>query len=259
MLSTTNIPRTTKKVQRKLYNLLFFKGFHCIIGKEETTGKSKELSKKIQCHSQKVTEGYKGLQTKRVKRLYNRNQPTGRNEIRQKGIKARIEMEPDERVKKSRVIVDKLLQSNEFKNAKTIMLYRGMKGEVELDSIADAPESKDKILAYPLCIDKSTMIALVPKREEAWACGSYGIMEPIRDQSAELEPGDIDLVICPCTAFDECRNRVGMGAGYYDRYLPQCEKAQIIAVAFECQKSESVPVESWDVPMKKIFTEENVY
>ena len=75
----------------------------------------------------------------------------------------------------------------------------------------------------------------------------------------ELKPEDIDLVICPCTSFDEELGRMGMGAGYYDRYLEKCSGAHIVAVAFECQKADSVMRQEWDKPMEKVFTEEKIY
>ena len=62
------------------------------------------------------------------------------------------------------------------------------------------------------------MAALAPKGEDAWREGSYGIMEPVMEKSQMVQPEDIDLILCPCTAFDEDCNRMGMGGGYYDRY-----------------------------------------
>ena len=52
---------------------------------------------------------------------------------------------------------------------------------------------------------------------------------------------------------------MGMGAGYYDRYLEKCSGAHIVAVAFECQKADSVMRQEWDKPMEKVFTEEKIY
>ena len=103
------------------------------------------------------------------------------------------------------------------------------------------------------------MIALIPSGADPWKPGAFGIREPAREASEEVKPEDIDLVICPCTVFDESCNRMGMGAGYYDRYLPKCVNAVICAVAFEAQKTEHVPADEWDRPMDLVFTEESVY
>ena len=64
----------------------------------------------------------------------------------------------------------------------------------------------------------------------------------------------IDIVICPCTAFDRDYNRLGMGAGYYDRYLEKCVNAYLVAVAFDVQEAREVPVCEYDVKMKAVIT-----
>ena len=87
----------------------------------------------------------------------------------------------------------------------------------------------------------------------------FGIMEPVREKSMEIPPEEIDLVICPCTVFDENCGRMGMGAGFYDRYLAKCVNAHIAAVAFEVQKADSIPMEPWDKPMEMVFTEAGIY
>ena len=47
----------------------------------------------------------------------------------------------------------------------------------------------------------------------------------------------------------------GMGAGYYNRFLPQCVNTKRIIAAIEVQRMESVFTDPWDVPMDDIFTE----
>ena len=52
---------------------------------------------------------------------------------------------------------------------------------------------------------------------------------------------------------------MGMGAGFYDRYLAKCVNAHIAAVAFEVQKADCIPMEPWDKPMEMVFTEAGTY
>jgi len=66
-------------------------------------------------------------------------------------------------------------------------------------------------------------------------------------------------VICPCTVFDERGGRMGMGAGFYDRYLGKCSMAHVVSVAFECQKTDRISMEPWDKSMEFVFTESAVY
>ena len=112
---------------------------------------------------------------------------------------------------------------------------------------------------FPLCLPERQMIALCPLDDDAWKVGSYGIMEPDVERSRIVMPEDIDLIISPCTVFDEACNRMGMGGGYYDRYLPKCKKAVVAAVAFEVQKAEVVPMETWDRAVDLVITEKKTY
>ena len=103
------------------------------------------------------------------------------------------------------------------------------------------------------------MEAYVPDGPESLVKGLLGITAPDPEKSELLKPEDIDLVLVPLVAFDEEKRRLGHGGGYYDRYLPKCVKADLIAVAFEAQKLEEIATDSYDVLMKTIVTEEKVY
>ena len=182
-----------------------------------------------------------------------------RKELRQSKIQARNSLSPEERERLSAVISERIAASEVFQRAKTVLIYRATKGEVRLDALEKADEAAGKRLVYPLCISDSEMISLLPEDENAWKPGYFGIMEPVREKSAEIPPEEIDLVICPCTVFDENCGRMGMGAGFYDRYLAKCVNAHIAAVAFEVQKADSIPMEPWDKPMEMVFTEAGTY
>ena len=155
-------------------------------------------------------------------------------------------------------IAGRILASREYRDAGTIMIYKGVRGEVRLDLLEEDAKARNKKLVYPFCVDKTTMTALFPS-ESAWKKGSFGIPEPVLEKAEEIMPEEIDLVICPCTVFDAAGSRIGMGAGYYDRFLTKCTNAHIVAVAFEVQKTEYVPLSSWDQRMEKIYTEAHVY
>ena len=184
-----------------------------------------------------------------------------RQNLRKSRIAARDALSAEERDRLSKSIVSRILTSPVFRQAKTILIYKGIRGEVRLEALEEAVSADfaEKRLVYPLCISKTEMIALEPLGEDSWKDGYCGIQEPVREKSVEILPEEIDLVICPCTVFDEAGGRMGMGAGFYDRYLPRCTNAHIVAVAFEAQKADSLPMEPWDRPMELVFTEKAVY
>ena len=196
-----------------------------------------------------------------------------RQNLRKSRIAARDALSAEDRDRLSKSIVSRILASPVFRQAKTILIYKGIRGEVRLEALEEAVSAgvaspseeavgadfAEKRLVYPLCISKTEMIALEPQGEDSWKDGYCGIREPVREKSVEIRPEEIDLVICPCTVFDEAGGRMGMGAGFYDRYLPRCTNAHIVAVAFEAQKADCVPMEPWDRPMDLVFTEKAVY
>ena len=182
-----------------------------------------------------------------------------RSQLRREALQARNALGPEQREQMSKQTVERLAASELFQKAQTVLLYEHTKAELSLDALRVHPLAAGKRLVYPLCISKTEMIALLPNGEDAWQDGAFGIREPIPEKSRQIPPEEIDLVVCPCSAFDEECRRMGMGAGFYDRYLPQCSKAVICAVAFEVQKFPEVPADAWDVPMEMVFTEKTVY
>ena len=82
------------------------------------------------------------------------------------------------------------------------------------------------------------------------------------------DPSRIDLIITPLVAFDVNMNRIGYGKAYYDRFLNDVwgrESSGLstkmpprIGFAFKCQLAESIPVESHDVKLSAVITEEGV-
>jgi len=182
--------------------------------------------------------------------------PTYRKWLRTRKIHARDALSPEEREEKSKKIIENILALPEFENAKTVMIYNSVRGEVQLERIEKYAEKR---YGYPLCTSKTEMEVYMPSGEDSWAPGSFGILEPIPEKCTRIPPEELDLVLCPLTAFDAECNRCGMGGGFYDRYLPKCKNAKIIGVAFEAQKAAHVPVDAWDRPMEKIVTEETVY
>lgn len=185
--------------------------------------------------------------------------PVYRKWLRIRGIEARDSLSSAERERLSAKLVENLLALPEFLRAKTVLIYRATRGEARLDALLAAPEAQGKRFSYPLCVSKTEMLARVPRGEGGWKRGAYGIWEPVLEQSDPVLPEEIDLVICPCTAFDEACSRLGMGGGYYDRFLPRCVNARIAAAAFSCQQAKRIPAASWDVPMDLVVTEKAVY
>lgn len=144
-----------------------------------------------------------------------------------------------------------------FQKAETVLLYAAFGAEASLDALAQRhPEKK---ICYPVCLEQYEMIAARPWDESSWYIGEYGIRTPILERSDLLRPEQIELILVPCTAFDASCRRVGMGKGYYDRFLVKCVHAVKLGVAFECQRVEHAAVDEFDVRLDGYVTEKRTF
>ena len=83
----------------------------------------------------------------------------------------------------------------------------------------------------------------------------YGIPEPITNKI--IYP---DILLVPLVAYDENKNRIGYGGGFYDRYIKKIKKIKkvlTIGVAFSYQKVKKIPIEKNDIKLDFIITEKN--
>lgn len=180
--------------------------------------------------------------------------PQGKAEQRKAALAARRALSKEQRREASAAICAALLELPELRAAGTILSYSALGDEADLAALAEQLGAR---IALPLCLDRQTMEARIPtgpcKR------GPYGIREPDPAASEFVAPEEIDLVLVPCVAFDKNRNRLGHGAGYYDRYLPLCTRAKCIAVAFEAQRLPRVVTDAHDRRMDAVVTEKKIY
>ncbi|MGM0517264.1 MAG: 5-formyltetrahydrofolate cyclo-ligase [Pseudomonadota bacterium] len=83
----------------------------------------------------------------------------------------------------------------------------------------------------------------------------FGIVES--DDPRQRGINSLDALLIPLVGFDPHGNRLGMGAGFYDRALAgrRGRRPLAIGVAFDCQRVESLPTDPWDQPLDYIVTD----
>ena len=177
---------------------------------------------------------------------------------RRAGIMARRGLPQAERAAANAAICARILAMPCFQKAEKLLLYAAFGGEVDLAVLAEQAARLGKTVAYPVCGEGFTLTAAVPE-PDGWEAGAYGIRTPILTKSRLLAPEELDLVLVPCTAFDAACRRVGMGKGYYDRYLPRCQNAVTLGVAFEVQRVERAAADPHDRQLDSYATEEKIY
>ena len=63
------------------------------------------------------------------------------------------------------------------------------------------------------------------------------------------------MVLVPGLGFDLTGGRMGMGAGYYDRFLPQCVNAVKTGITYDILLRGKIICDEHDVLMDYIITE----
>lgn len=87
---------------------------------------------------------------------------------------------------------------------------------------------------------------------------SEGMPVPSRPNPTQLV--DIDVILVPAAAVDLGGSRLGWGKGYYDRFLATIDgSAMVIAIVFDSDVVEEIPVEPHDKPVNLIVTERDIY
>lgn len=81
--------------------------------------------------------------------------------------------------------------------------------------------------------------------------GPFGLFQP-HEAAAEVAP---DIILTPLLAFDARLDRLGQGAGYYDRAFAEFPGARRIGIAWDVQRVEALPVDAWDMPLHAVVTE----
>jgi 5-formyltetrahydrofolate cyclo-ligase len=143
-----------------------------------------------------------------------------KQELRQL-ILDRIKAQKEEvAVLKSRIIREKLMALPVFKRARTILCYASFKGEVDTFALMQCAMDLNKRVVLPVIRKEEQHIipVLIESLKELKA-GSFGILEPADVPQRRLPADELDLVVVPGVAFDRQNNRLGRGAGYYDRFL----------------------------------------
>lgn len=94
-----------------------------------------------------------------------------------------------------------------------------------------------------------------PLRE--WLTSSHpGIALVLGDAapSSDLPKGKFDIIFTPVLGFDRDGFRLGMGGGWYDRWLADQPNAQKIGLAYAWAERAALPRESHDVPLDAVVT-----
>ncbi len=130
--------------------------------------------------------------------------------------------------------------------------YRPLGSEADPAPLADAARAAGCTLALPHVTKRAA-----PLRFLSWdpshplERGAFGLLQPVAD-APEVSP---DIILTPLVGFDDAGNRLGQGAGHYDRALAANPDAWRVGIAWSVQRVAALPADPWDMPLHAIATE----
>lgn len=136
-----------------------------------------------------------------------------------------------------------------------VAIYAPLPHEVNLLPLM--PEYPQHRYVFPLCLPENRLrFHVVESVERDMEPGAMGIPAPA-SHTQSVQPEEIDLLIVPGVAFTRKGERMGYGGGYYDRFIPRCNNARVLALAFREQLVDALPTEEHDLLIPELITPGN--
>ena len=151
-----------------------------------------------------------------------------------------------------------LCQLGTLQNASIVAAFMALAVEVDVRPWMRAHWARQGQVVLPRIAKAGAMAFYPHSSNSALVTNQYGIDEPTGKHP--VLPAAIDTLLVPLVAYDIIGTRLGMGGGYYDRFLANTRPdTQVIGVAFDCQASSTaLPRAEWDIPMHAVVTENGV-
>lgn len=132
-----------------------------------------------------------------------------------------------------------------------VAAYARVGGEADPAAIAAAASAAGCTIALPHVVSRSDPIRFLVCDGRELVVGPFSLRQPAA-HCAQVRP---DIILTPLVGFDRRGNRLGQGAGHYDRAFAAFPHAHRIGVAWSVQEVDALPADPWDVPLHAIITE----
>ena len=146
-----------------------------------------------------------------------------------------------------------------YQSAKVIMLFLSMPDEPQMMNIIEHAWRQGKTVCVPHMRQRfGVMDAARIDSMDGLVRGRFNLMVPDPTKLNLVNPGMIDLIVVPAVAYDYDGNRLGMGAGYYDRFIPHALKAVLIGAIWSIQLVDRVPTGQYDQSVNYLLMEDAI-
>jgi len=136
-----------------------------------------------------------------------------------------------------------------------IGVYLAGHGEISLQPLVDVVCQANGALFAPVVLEGHRMSLHPVTAQTTLRRNRFGLLEPVPSRACPAQK--LDILIAPLLAFDQYGNRLGMGAGYYDRFLANVNLSKLLylGAAYAMQQQPQLSPQPWDIPLHAVATE----
>lgn len=181
--------------------------------------------------------------------------------VRKAALLARAGVSDEVCLRDSHRICRRLLQSDIYQRADTLLMYAAIRNEVCLDELAEQAWRDGKPVYFPRVLGSGEMGFYRVQSFEDLIPGSFSVMEPKAEcpvlDTAAMENRKLFMLL-PGAAFSvRTGARIGYGQGYYDRFLAGHGTVRIekVGIAYDFQLQFDWEPDETDIPVNRIVTE----
>ncbi len=178
-------------------------------------------------------------------------------ELRKHFKRLRAKLSAEQVAASSLAVARHILACDAYRKARCIMGYLAFGNELSVDWLLRQALADGKTVAVPLITSATEMVPALLTGMDDFELDRYGIRS-VRQPVQLVEPAQLDLVLVPGVAFGRDGSRLGMGAGYYDRFLPQADKAAWMGIAYDALLVDGLPKDEYDVIVQLLASESGI-
>lgn len=190
-----------------------------------------------------------------------------RNALRRQIRVRRRAIAPAERRRAARALVRFALGSGILARRRRIGFYVPADGEIDVMPLLHRVHALGRECYLPVLdvLPSGRLRFLRWRPGDRFCFNRYGIAEPTGKAGTGLGAAALDMLLMPLVAFDDSGNRLGMGAGYYDRTLAflgarrPWRRPLLCGAAYEIQHVSALGTEPWDIPLDMCITDRRTH
>ena len=163
-------------------------------------------------------------------------------------------LSPAQRAAAAMAAEAKILDLPEWKKAQVVCLYASFKGELPTTQFLHKVLNSEKRCVLPKVNSEGQPELYEIKSFQDLELSSLEILEP-KINCPRIHPTQIDFFLVPGIGFDRQGNRLGHGAGFYDRLLALASPtAFLLGYGYDFQVVDAIPHEAHDIVMHAMAT-----